>query len=227
MLFTSRVQSLAAGPAKEESMHASEVPDIVVGRLPIYLRALAFLAEEGRTVTSSQELGERLGISPAQIRKDLSYFGGFGKQGTGYEIANLVKELRRILKIEKVWDVVLVGAGDLGRALVHYGGVVGTGFRITHIFDNNPRKIGQKIGDLEIMDSASLPEVIKENKIQVAIVAVPPGEAQRVVETLVDAGIRAILNYAPITINVPPHVRIQHIDPVIGLQHMTYYLQPD
>jgi redox-sensing transcriptional repressor len=204
---------------------ASEfVPDIVIGRLPIYLRALAFLEEEGRKTTSSQELGEKLGISPAQIRKDLSHFGEFGKQGTGYEVRYLQEQLRRILKIERAWSVALVGFGDLGRALAHYHGFRNRGFNITHIFDNDPQKIGQKVGELEVLDSARMAEVIRKNGIKIAIVAVPPGAAQQVAQTLVEDGVRAILNYAPITLTLPANVLVQNIDPVIHLQHMTYYL---
>src|SRR5512146_2655958 len=125
-------------------MASKQIPDIVVGRLPQYLRSLQRMAREGRTLTSSQELGERLGISAAQIRKDLSYFGEFGKQGTGYEIAYLQDQLRKILKVEQVWDMVLVGAGDLGHALAHYEGFERRGFRIKAIFDNDSAKIGTK-----------------------------------------------------------------------------------
>src|SRR5690554_7998381 len=111
----------------------SEIPDIVVGRLPIYLRALIRLQQEGREITSSQELGERLGISSAQIRKDLSHFGEFGKQGTGYTVSTLIAELQRILHVDREWEVALVGVGDLGRAIAHYGGFAHRGFCITHL----------------------------------------------------------------------------------------------
>src|SRR3970040_1382792 len=121
-------------------MPASSVPDIVVARLPLYPRALTQMAASGKEITSSQELGERLGISSAQIRKDLSQFGEFGKQGTGYHIVFLVDQLHRILKVEKVWDVALIGVGDLGRAIAHYGGFVDRGYRIVAAFDNDPAK---------------------------------------------------------------------------------------
>ena len=126
------------------------IPDIVIGRLPIYLRELSFLAAEGVPVTSSHELGKRLGISAAQIRKDLSHFGEFGKQGTGYKVSYLQEQLRRILKVDHEWPVALVGMGDLGRALAHYAGFVNRGFRIVALFDDDLAKIGQRIGDLEI-----------------------------------------------------------------------------
>src|SRR3970282_1471972 len=134
----------------EVSMPAASVPDIVVGRLPLYLRALSQMAANGKEITSSQELGERLGISSAQIRKDLSQFGEFGKQGTGYNIGYLTDQLRRILKVDRVWDVVLVGVGDLGRAIAHYAGFVDRGYRVGAVFDNDPGKVGTVVGAFTI-----------------------------------------------------------------------------
>lgn len=202
------------------------IPDIVVGRLPLYLRALTFLIAEGRQITSSQELGDRLGISSAQIRKDLSHFGEFGKQGTGYDIQFLYDQLRQILKVDRMWDVVLVGAGNLGKAIADYGGFRGKGFVITAIFDTDPEKIGKPMGidNLIVQPLEELADTIRSKGIVVGIIATPASEAQAVARTMVDAGIKAILNYAPITITVPPHVRVQYIDPVVGLQRMTYYL---
>jgi redox-sensing transcriptional repressor len=203
---------------------AKPVPDIVVGRLPIYLRALNHLLDEGQQITASKQLAWRLGISSAQIRKDLSHFGEFGKQGMGYDIAHLRDQLRSILKVDQEWDMALVGAGDLGHAIVHYGGFEGRGFRIACVFDNNPQKIGRYLGQLEICDMATLPQEVRALGIEIAIVAVPTSAAQAVVDTLVETGVKAILNYAPITVTTPPEVKVQYIDPVIHLQHMTYYL---
>jgi len=200
------------------------VPDIVIGRLPIYLRALTHLLEEGQKVTSSKEMAERLGISSAQIRKDLSHFGEFGKQGMGYNIAHLRDQIRRILQVDRIWSVAVVGAGDLGHAIVQYGGFEGRGFRVACVFDNNPEKIGRRLGKFEICDVAEMPERLKEMGIAVAIVAVPASAAQAVVDALVEGGVEAILNYAPITVTAPPDVRMQYIDPVTHLQRMTYYL---
>lgn len=200
------------------------VPDIVVGRLPIYLRALSYLLDQGQEITASKELARWLGISSAQIRKDLSHFGEFGKQGMGYDVAHLRDQLGRILQVDREWKVALVGAGDLGHAIAHYGGFEGRGFRIVCVFDNNRQKIGRNLGRFMICDMTTLRSQVEELDIQVAIVAVPAGAAQAVVDDLVKAGIRAILNYAPITVTVPPGVRVQYIDPVVRLQHMTYYL---
>ncbi|MGD8474336.1 MAG: redox-sensing transcriptional repressor Rex [Anaerolineae bacterium] len=200
------------------------VPDIVIGRLPIYLRALNHLLEEGKTVTASKDLAERLGISSAQIRKDLSHFGEFGKQGMGYDIAHLRDQIRRILKVDRLWNVAVVGAGDLGHAILQYGGFEGRGFRVSCVFDNNPEKIGKRLGRFEICDVAEMSRQLEEREVKVAIVAVPAGAAQSVVNQLVEGGIKAILNYAPITVTVPADVRVQYIDPVTHMQRMTYYL---
>ena len=200
------------------------VPDIVIGRLPIYLRALNHMLDEGKRITSSKELAQRLGISSAQIRKDLSHFGEFGKQGMGYDIAHLRDQIKRILKVDRIWDAALVGAGDLGHAIVQYGGFEGRGFRVACVFDNNPQKIGRRMGRFEICDAAEMPQKLKEMGLKVAIVAVPAGAAQAVVDDLVEGGVRAILTYAPITVSVPPGVRVQYTDPVTHLQRMTYYL---
>jgi redox-sensing transcriptional repressor len=209
---------------RSKKMAPADVPDIVIGRLPIYLRALNFLLEEEREITASQELADKLGISSAQIRKDLSHFGEFGKQGTGYEIKYLREQLRKILKVDQEWDVALVGAGDLGHAIAHYGNFDRNGFHIVAVFDRNPRKIGAKMGRFQILDSESIPTVVHDMQIKVAIIAVPADSAQQVADTLVETGIQAILNYAPITLNVPPKIRVQYIDPVVHLQRMTYYL---
>ena len=179
------------------------IPDIVVGRLPIYLRALNFLVAEGREITSSQELGDRLGISSAQIRKDLSHFGEFGKQGTGYDISFLRDQLQRILQVDRIWDVVLIGAGDLGHALAHYGGFSGRGFRIAAVFDSDPDKVGQPLANLVIQDSQDLVDVVRQQAIYVALIATPASGAQPVADALVSAGIRAILNLSLIHISEP------------------------
>jgi redox-sensing transcriptional repressor len=202
-----------------------EIPEIVVGRLPIYLLALQHMMQDGRQYTSSQELGERLGISAAQIRKDLSQFGEFGKQGTGYNIAFLSDQLRRILRLDRTWDIALVGAGDIGHAVAGYQGFSHRGFRVSMIFDNDPEKIGTQIYEFTVEDTANLVEKIREADIQVAMIAVPAAHAQGVAEQLVEAGVRAILNYAPMTLNLPAGVHIEYIDPLLHLQRMTYFLE--
>jgi redox-sensing transcriptional repressor len=205
-------------------MDNKPTPDIVVGRLPIYLRALQHMAQDGRQLTSSQELGERLGISAAQIRKDLSQFGEFGKQGTGYDIKYLVENLNQILNVDRVWDIAVVGAGEIGSAIARYQGFADRGFRVAMIFDSNPNIVGKKIGNFTVYDSATLIDTIREAGVKVAMIAVPAVNAQDVADQLVKAGVKAILNYAPLSINVPEGVRVQHTDPVTHLQRMTYYL---
>lgn len=205
-------------------MNSKDIPDIVVSRLPIYLRALQRMAEDGQIVTSSQELSERLGISAAQIRKDLSQFGEFGKQGTGYQIEFLVSKLCEILKVDRVWDVAVVGAGDIGSAVARYQGFADRGFRVAMIFDSDEHKVGTMVGDFTVQSAAQMVETIRQANIQVAMIAVPAARAQSVADELVKAGVKAILNYAPLNINVPEGVHVQHTDPVTHLQRMTYYL---
>jgi len=205
-------------------MAASSVPDIVVGRLPLYLRALTQMSAGGKEITSSQELGERLGISSAQIRKDLSQFGEFGKQGTGYNIAYLTEQLRRILKVDRIWDVALVGVGDLGRAIAHYAGFVDRGYRVVAVLDSDPAKIGSQVGSFTVEDAARIVEIVRTRHITVAMLAVPRDVAQEVADRLVEAGVHAILCYAPTSVIVPKGVHVQYIDPVLHMQRMTYYL---
>jgi redox-sensing transcriptional repressor len=205
-------------------MPAKKVPEIVVSRLPVYLRALSEMKAANREITSSQELGDRLGFSSAQIRKDLSQFGEFGKQGTGYHISFLIEQLERILNVERVWDTALVGAGDLGHAVANYGGFVHRGFRIVAVFDNDPEKVGEKAGPFVIQDISNLDSFIREHSVKIAMLTVPASAAQALADRLIEAGVRAILCYAPTSISVPENVRVEYIDPSLHLQNMAYYL---
>jgi redox-sensing transcriptional repressor len=205
-------------------MNAEKIPDIIIGRLPVYLRALQHMADNGLKTTSSQELGEHVGISAAQIRKDISQFGEFGKQGTGYSIQFLLDKLRGILKVDRIWDIALVGAGDIGHALVNYQGFKDRGFRIVMIFDNDKGKVGHKVSEFTIEDADKMIEKVKAAGVKIAMLTVPASEAQSVTDKLVQAGVKAILNYAPINLNTPNNVKVQYIDPATHLQRMTYYL---
>lgn len=205
-------------------MNTRKIPDIIIGRLPVYLRALQRMADMGLKTTSSQELGERVGISAAQIRKDISQFGEFGKQGTGYSIEYLVDKLREILKVDRIWDVVVVGAGDVGRAIANYQGFHDRGFHVVAIFDNDKSKVGQTMGGFTVEDAEEMIERVKDLGIKIAMLTVPASAAQSAADQLVQAGVKAILNYAPVNLNVPNHVKVQHIDPSTHLQRMTYYL---
>ena len=205
-------------------MNTEKVPDIIVSRLPVYLRALQRMADNSVGTTSSQELGERVGISAAQIRKDLSQFGEFGKQGTGYDIPFLIGRLRQILNVDHSWNVVVVGMGELGRAIVRYQGFANRGFRVQMCFDNEQTKIGQQIGGLTVRDIKNIVTDIKNADIKIAMLCVPAAAAQEVTNQLLEGGVQGILNYAPISLVVPEKVKVQYIDPAIGLQRITYYL---
>lgn len=205
-------------------MPRSDAPEIVIRRLPLYLRCLTLLAERGQDVVASGELGAYVGVTPALVRKDLSYFGEFGKQGLGYKVAFLRDHLMSILQTDRDWPVILVGAGPLGHALMHYEPFQRWCYQIVAVFDRDPAKISQPIDDLTVQPMKNIPLVIEKRRIRVAILAVPARHAQNVAEDLVACGIRAILNYAPAHLVLPSHVRVAHIDPVISLQGMTHYL---
>ena len=204
---------------------ALEIPEVVIDRLPIYVRALTVLERQGRDVVNSQELGGKLGVTPAQIRKDLSYFGRFGKQGRGYNVKRLLEELHQILGITREWSMVLVGVGQLGRAILGYGGFAPQGFRIVGAFDIDSAAVGERVNGLEVKSIDVLPEEMRRLNAQLGIVAVPAASAQQVIDMLVASGVKAILNYAPIAAHVPPGVRIKDIDPVLALQSMTFYIK--
>lgn len=200
-------------------------PDIVVGRLPLYLRALGRVLDTSESDhISSKQLSEMLGMSPAQIRKDLSLFGDFGKQGTGYDIAYLIEQLENILKLSNEWPVVVVGAGHIGKAVANYQGFSHQGFRISRLFDADAKKIGQMVGNVEVQDVAELERTVRSDGIKVGIITVPAGFAQETCDRLISAGVQSILCYAPIYLTVPTGVRVRYNDPVVQLQRLTYYL---
>ncbi len=202
-----------------------EIPDVVIDRLPVYTRALAALERNGREVVSSQELGTQLGVTPAQIRKDLSYFGRFGKQGRGYNVKRLLEELHQILGLDRKWSMVLVGVGQLGHAVLSYGGFAPQGFNIVGAFDTDPHVVGQRIGTLTVQPVDEIADALARQPVDIGIVATPAAAAQQVIDALVACGVKAILNYAPIAAQVPSHVHIKDIDPVLSLQSMTFYLK--
>jgi len=205
-------------------MRRSDVPDVVIRRLPLYLRCLTSMAENDQQVASSQELAERIGVSSAQIRKDLSYFGEFGRQGLGYPVTYLRDQLRAILQADRDWPIVLVGAGALGHALVHYHAFESWHYYLRAVLDNDPAKVGQPIGDLRVRPVEELEAAVRETGARIAILAVPAEVAQQVAEELVAAGIRAILNYAPVNLVLPPEIHVATVDPIASLQSATYYL---
>ena len=208
----------------EHNVEHNEIPDVVVRRLPIYARTLNYLLAEGIRSVSSQELGERINVTAAQIRKDLSWFGEFGKQGIGYDVEKLLGHINRILGLTQTWPVVLVGLGYLGQAIARYEGFREKGLHIVALFDSDPAKIGTMLNGLPVRGDEQMGEVVAEFGAKLAIVAVPAEKAQEVVDLLIAAGVRAILNYAPVIVQVPEGVWVRHIDPVSLLHSMTYYL---
>ena len=202
-----------------------EVPEVVVQRLPIYVRVLSQLLESHIEIISSHQLGELLQITPAQIRKDLSYFGRFGKQGRGYNIQFLLDELRQILGIDRAWKACLIGLGRLGRAIINYPGFSPEGFEIVAAFDNNVAQYNSNLGTITVQSMDEIAHTVKEKNISIGIVAVPSNQAQSVIDTLVESGITGILNYAPIAPLAPKHIVMRNIDPVLSLQSMTFYMK--
>ena len=205
----------------------ADVPEVVVTRLPQYVRILGLLSEEGTAVVSSQQLGEKLQVTPAQIRKDLSYFGRFGKQGRGYSVRHLLDRLREILGLNSQWNVAVVGVGRLGRAILSYPGFTPDGFNLVAAFDSNQEVVGHEVGPLTVFSTEKLEELVRAMGITIGIVAVPAMHAQGVIDRLVECGVRAILNYAPTSPQVQDGIRIRNVDPVLALQSMTYYLVED
>jgi redox-sensing transcriptional repressor len=203
----------------------SQIPDVVIYRLPFYTRVLTILDDEDIEVVSSQELGERLQMTPAQIRKDLSYFGKFGKQGKGYNVKQLLRELQQIMGLDHEWNMVLVGVGRMGNAILDYGKLALRGFKIVAAFDIDPNLIGKEIGGVVIQDISELAATIRSQDIKIGVVAVPPSQVQQAVDRLVECGIKAILNYAPVAPRVPKDVRVRRVDPMLALQTATYHLK--
>jgi redox-sensing transcriptional repressor len=198
---------------------------VVVRRLPIYARALEHLAAASERVISSGRLGALVGVSADQIRKDLSYFGEFGRKGAGYRVDALAATIRGILGLDQERRLAVVGLGRLGRALAAYPGFVDRGFRVVALFDRDPAVVGQEIASLRVLPMESLGEVLAREGVTVGIVAVPAEQAQAVTDLLVASGVRALLNYAPITVATPPSVRVGDVDPVVALQSLAYYLK--
>jgi redox-sensing transcriptional repressor len=199
-------------------------PDVVIRRLPLYARSLRYLLQEGITSVSSQDLGARINVTAAQIRKDLSYFGEFGKQGIGYDVEKLLGQIERILGLHQEWAVALIGIGHLGEAIARYDGFSSHGIRIVALFDTDARKLGKEVNGLHVQSFDDLQSTVDERDIRMAIIAVPADRAQQVADQLVAAGVRAILSYAPTVVQVPEGVWVRYIDPVAIIHSLTYYL---
>ena len=205
-----------------ESFRAELIPNPAVRRLSLYLRQLEAFKKKGRRTISSKQLGESLNLTDAQVRKDLAYFGQFGHPGIGYRVDELTGRLRHILGTDRIWNVLLIGAGNLGRALLAYRGFAAKGFQIVAVFDTDLSKVGQKIGDFVIQSPSELVRIIQQHQIRLGIIAVPAEAAQEVADRLVAAGIRGLLNFAPITLNVPPTVAINSVDLAVQLEQLVF-----
>lgn len=198
------------------------IPNPAVRRLSLYLRQLEAFRKSDRRTISSKQLGESLGLTDAQVRKDLAYFGQFGHPGIGYRVEDLIAQVRRILGTDKTWNVLLVGAGNLGRALMAYRGFDAKGFRLTAVFDADASKVGKKISQFTVQSLSELEETIKAQQIRLAILAVPADAAQQVADQLIAAGIRGILNFAPVNITVPPNIALNAVDLAVQLEQLSF-----
>lgn len=206
----------------EGGISRSRIPQVAIKRLPVYLRALTELAASHVEIVSSAELARLTGFSSEQIRKDLAYFGGFGTRGVGYHTEALLDRIRRILGLHREVGVALVGAGHLGTALARYN-QTRHHVHIQAIFDSDPAKIGQELGGVVVRDVAELTAAVAAEKIRMGVIAVPAAEAQHVATKLCEAGVEAILNFAPIRLDVPANVHVENIDLSQALQALSYY----
>ena len=205
-----------------EQPRSDPIPDPAVRRLSLYLRQLETFKRRDRRTISSKQLGESLNLTDAQVRKDLAYFGQFGHPGIGYRVEDLIAQVKKILGTDKVWNVLLVGAGNLGRALMAYKGFNAKGFRLSNVFDASPQIVGRKMGPFTVQPMTELEETIRKNQTRLAMIAVPAETAQQVVDQLVAAGVRGILNFAPTSVNVPPHIALNAVDLSVQLEQLSF-----
>ncbi|BBI33241.1 redox-sensing transcriptional repressor Rex [Cohnella abietis] len=205
-------------------MKPNKISEAVVRRLPVYLRFLNELSASRIQTVSSQDLGEKLDLNPAQIRKDLAYFGEFGRKGVGYNVDYLIEKIRQILKLDKMMHVALVGTGNLGRALCNYNMYIKDNMKIVSVFDADESKKGTLINQLTVQPMQELSAAVKQHDISVGIITVPSAEAQNVADQFVAAGIRGILNFAPVVLKSIPGVRIHHADFTAELLSLAYYM---
>ncbi|HEU4964726.1 MAG TPA: redox-sensing transcriptional repressor Rex [Bacilli bacterium] len=206
-------------------MKTPKISEAVVRRLPVYLRYLQQLQDTRIKTVSSQELGQKLDMNPAQIRKDLAYFGEFGRKGIGYEVAYLIEKIKQILKLDRHLHVALIGAGNLGIALSNYNRYTQEKMSIVAIFDNDPDKIGQVVGQMPIRHLDELEQAVEELDIRIGIITVPAQYAQGVADRLVQAGVKGILNFAPVSLRVPSDVNLRYADLTTELQALAYYIE--
>lgn len=204
------------------SLKTLKIPEATIIRLSVYSRHLTDVDRKGIVTISSGDIAEGVGVSPAQVRKDLAYFGEFGTRGVGYNVKDLHRHILKILGLSQDWSVCLVGMGNLGLALTTYKGFRERGFIITSIFDNDPHKVGTTVNGVEVLAVDQIEEVAKANKTQIGIIAVPSAAAQDIADKLVRAGVQAILNFAPVVLNVPPEVELRNVDLAVNLEVLTF-----
>jgi len=209
-------------PQPSEIPSDASVPKVVVSRLSLYLRELQRLQAAGQQTISSGQLGTLLGFSDAQVRKDLGFFGQFGYPGVGYRCDELIRAMRDILGTNHSWPVVMIGVGNLGQALLGYRGFGRQNFAIAAAFDADPAKVGQVVQGLRIQHIDELPEVVKSKGIRLGMIVVPAERAQEAADRLVAAGIEGIVNFAPVTLTLPPHVQIVSVDLAIELEQLSF-----
>jgi len=203
---------------------AERVPQGVIERLPAYLNVLLHLRDQGSETVSSAQLSHLAEVNAAQFRRDLAYFGQFGKRGVGYDIALLVDHIQRILGSDHEQRLAIVGAGNLGAAIAEYDGLRKRGFVVAGLFDSDPRKIGTRVGDLIVRDLNELERAVREQHVRFGVIAVPPGAAQSVADLLCAAGVKVVVNYSTAFVEVPCEVTLHNTDPVRELLHTLYYL---
>ena len=201
------------------------IPEATVARLPVYLRSLYELAEARTSTISSERLAEMAGVNAAKVRKDLSYLGSYGTRGVGYDVQYLLFQMSRELGLTQDWPVVIVGIGNLGHALANYGGFGERGFPVAALVDADPARVGERIGDIAVRHVDDLPEIVHELGVAIGVVATPAAVAQEVVDAMVAAGIRSILNFAPASVNVPDTVSLRKVDLAVELQILSFYQQ--
>ena len=218
-----------AGEAGGEEPDITEdrlIPEATVARLPLYYRALLELADQSTTV-SSEQLAELAGVTAAKVRKDLSFLGSYGTRGVGYDVEHLVREVSRELGLTHDWPVAILGVGNLGRALANYRGFSARGFRVVALVDTDPATVGTRVGDLAVEPVEALPALVADRRVAIGVIATPAESAQAVADRLVAAGVRAILNFAPTVVVVPPGVSLRKVDLATELQILSFYPQHD
>jgi redox-sensing transcriptional repressor len=201
------------------------IPEATVTRLPLYLRSLVEVAEAKTTTISSERLAELAGVNAAKVRKDLSYLGSYGTRGVGYDVEYLLYQISRELGLTQDWPVCIVGLGNLGHALANYRGFMARGFRVVALVDADASKVGERVGGLKVRSVEELRDIVAENGVAIGIIATPAIAAQEVADKLVEAGVRSILNFAPVVLSVPDTVSVRKVDLSIELQILSFYQQ--